>query len=55
MPEKDKQLLASYQQKFISGVKGAKVIDIKGSKHEIFGSTDEVLKEYYGYIFEFLE
>lgn len=55
LPEKDKQLLASYQQKFISGVKDAKVIDIKGSKHEIFGSTDEVLKEYYGHIFEFLE
>lgn len=55
LPEKDKQLLSSYQQKFISAVKGARVIDIKGAKHEIFGSTDDVLKEYYGDIFKFFE
>ena len=53
IPEKDKQLLASYQQKFISAVEGAKVVDIKGAKHEIFGSTDDVLKEYYRDIFKF--
>lgn len=54
LPEEDKQLLSEYQQKFISAVKNAKVTDIKGSKHEIFGSTDKVLEEYYRYIYEFL-
>lgn len=53
-PEEDKQLLAEYQDKFISAVADGKVVGIKGSKHEIFESTDEVLEEYYREIFEFL-
>lgn len=53
-PEEDKQLLAEYQDKFISAVSDAKVVDIKGSKHEIFGSANEILEEYYREIFRFL-
>lgn len=53
-PEEDKQLLSEYQDKFIAEVTDVKVVGIKGSKHEIFGSTDKVLEEYYRAIFGFL-
>ncbi len=52
-PEEDKQLLGEYTEKFAEKA-NVKIKKVKNSRHEIFMSSDEVLKWYYGEILEFL-
>lgn len=42
------------QEKFVRQVSGALLIPVKGTKHEIYMATDEVLRAYVGRILEFL-
>lgn len=51
-PEEDKQLLGEYTEKFASEAK-IKIKEVKSSKHEIFMSSDDVLKWYFEEILEF--
>lgn len=51
-PEEDKQLLGEYTDKFAEKAK-VKVKNVKSSRHEIFMSSDPVLKWYYEEILEF--
>lgn len=52
-PQEDRQLLEEYQDMFIERLQGARVVQTEGSKHEIFGSTDDVLEKYYEEILKF--
>lgn len=52
-PAEDKQLLSSYQDKFISLAKNVKVLQTENTKHEIFSSESETLEKYYKDIFDF--
>ena len=51
-PETDRQLLGEYTDKFAK-LAGAKVKDVRNSRHEIFMSGDETLKWYIEEILEF--
>ncbi len=51
-PEEDKQLLGEYTDKFAEKA-NAKIKNVKNSRHEIFMSSDEVLRWYYEEILEF--
>ncbi len=51
-PEEDRQLLGEYTNKFAEKA-GAEIKRVKNSRHEIFMSSDEVLRWYYGEILEF--
>ena len=53
--EIDNSVRKEYQPMFVSMVKDAKIKEIKGSKHEIYLSPNDVLEEYLTDIFEFLE
>ncbi len=53
-PEEDKQLLGEYTDKFASMAR-VKIKNVKGAKHEIFMSTDEVLEWYFEEITEFFK
>lgn len=52
-PEEDKQLLSSYTDLFAEKTK-TKVKNVRNSRHEIFMSSDEVLKWYYEEILDFI-
>ena len=52
-PEEDKQLLGSYTDLFAEKTE-TKVKDVKNSRHEIFMSSDHVLKWYYEEILDFI-
>lgn len=52
-PEEDKQLLSEYTDIFAHKV-GAKVKNVRDSRHEIFMSGDSVLKWYYEEILDFI-
>lgn len=52
-PEEDKQLLGSYTDLFAEKTK-TKVKNVKNSRHEIFMSSDNVLRWYYGEILDFI-
>lgn len=54
-PENDRQVLSSYQDKFAEKVADIEVKKIKGAKHEIFGSTNDVLEKYLSDILNFFE
>ncbi|MGN0469037.1 MAG: alpha/beta hydrolase [Acutalibacteraceae bacterium] len=54
-PESDRQVLSSYQDKFAEKVSDIQVKNIKGAKHEIFGSTNDVLEKYLTDILDFFE
>ena len=51
-PEEDKQLLGEYTDKFASMAR-VKVKRVQNARHEIFMSSDEVLRWYFGEIMEF--
>lgn len=53
-PQEDRQVLESWQDKFAEKVKSVRVVNIPGSKHEIFGSENKTLAIYYREIFDFL-
>lgn len=53
-PEEDKQLLGEYTDKFAEKA-DIKIKDVKNSRHEIFMSSDEVLRWYYEEILEFFQ
>lgn len=54
LPEQDKQLLSQYTKKFADDA-DIKIKNIKGSKHEIFMSGDDVLKHYIEDILDYFE
>lgn len=51
-PEEDKQLLGEYTDKFAEK-SHTKIKDVKNSRHEIFMSSDDVLRWYYEEILDF--
>ncbi len=53
-PEQDARVISSYQDKFVDKLNDARLVHIKNSKHEIFGTTNDVMKIYLDKIFEFL-
>lgn len=53
-PEQDARVLSPYQNKFVAKLNDAKLIYIENSKHEIFATTNDVMKIYLDKIFEFL-
>ena len=53
-PESDNRVISSYQNTFADKINDAKIVYIKGSKHEIFGTTNDVMQGYIEKIFEFL-
>lgn len=53
-PEHDAKVLSPYQNKFVAKLNDAKLVYIENSKHEIFATTNDVLKKYLDRIFEFL-
>lgn len=53
-PERDNKVISSYQNTFAEKVSGAQLVFVPGSKHEIFGTTNDVLRGYLDKIFEFL-
>ena len=54
-PEEDKKVISSYQDTFAQKVKNAKIVHIKGSKHEIFNTTNDVLEGYLNQVIEFFD
>ena len=54
-PESDNRVISSYQNTFADKINDAKIVYIKGSKHEIFGTTNDVMQGYIEKIFEFLD
>lgn len=54
-PEQDKKVISSYQDIFASKVADAEIIHVKGSKHEIFNTTNDVLEGYLNKIISFFE
>lgn len=53
-PQEDRQVLESWQDKFAEKVRAVRVVNIPGSRHEIFGSGNKTLEGYYREIFGFL-
>ena len=53
-PESDNRVISSYQNTFADKINDAQIVYIKGSKHEIFGTTNDVMQEYLDKIFDFL-
>ncbi len=53
-PEQDAKVISSYQDVFARKLAKAKLVHIMNSKHEIFATTNDVLKGYLDTIFEFL-
>ncbi|MBR3869053.1 MAG: alpha/beta hydrolase [Clostridia bacterium] len=53
-PERDNKVISSYQNTFAGKLSDAQLVFVPGSKHEIFGTTNDVLKGYLDSIFEFL-
>lgn len=53
-PEQDAKVISSYQDVFARKLSDAKLVHISNSKHEIFATTNDVLKIYLDKIFEFL-
>lgn len=53
-PENDNRVISSYQNKFVAKVNDASLVFVPNSKHEIFASTNDVLRTYLDKIFEFL-
>lgn len=51
----DNMVEAKAQRRFIDLLKDGQLVRIENSRHEIYMSTDDVLKEYYRRIFEFLQ
>lgn len=54
-PEEDKKVISSYQNIFAEKLSDAKLIHIKGSKHEIFNTTNDVLEGYLNEVISFFE
>ena len=53
-PESDNRVISSYQNIFAEKVSNAQLVYVPGSKHEVFATTNDVLKTYLDKIFEFL-
>lgn len=53
--ETDGSVKKEYQPEFVKMVNGAKIAEIKGSKHEIYLSPNDVLEVYLQKIFEFFD
>lgn len=54
-PERDNKVISSYQNTFAGKLSDAQLVFIPGSKHEIFGTTNDVLQGYLDKIFDFLD
>lgn len=54
LPEEDRQLLHSYTRDFAEEA-DIKIKEVKGSRHEIFMSSNEVLSWYIGQVLDFFE
>ena len=54
LPEEDRQLLHSYTRDFAEEA-DIKIKEVKGSRHEIFMSSNEVLLWYIGQVLDFFE
>ncbi len=54
-PEQDARVISSYQDVFARKLPKARIVHIMNSKHEIFATTNDVLKGYLDSIFEFLD
>lgn len=53
-PESDNRVISSYQNTFADKLSDAQLVCVPGSKHEIFGTTNDVLQGYLDKIFDFL-
>ena len=53
-PEQDARVISSYQDVFARKLAKAKIVHIANSKHEIFATTNDVMKGYLDSIFDFL-
>lgn len=53
--EKDHVVVAEAQRRYIAQLPAGRLVQIAGSKHEIFMSPDDVLTEYYCTMFDFCE
>lgn len=53
-PEQDARVISSYQDVFARKLPKAKLVHIQNSKHEIFATTNDVMKIYLDSLFEFL-
>lgn len=54
-PEQDKKVISSYQDIFASKLTDAEIIHVKGSKHEIFNTTNDILEGYLRDVITFFE
>lgn len=53
-PEQDARVISSYQDVFARKLAKARIVHIANSKHEIFATTNDVMKIYLDSIFDFL-
>lgn len=53
-PERDNKVISSYQNTFAEKLSDVQLVFVPGSKHEIFGTTNDVLAGYLDKIFDFL-
>ena len=53
-PERDSKVISSYQNTFADKLSDAQLVFVPGSKHEIFGTTNDVLQGYLDKIFDLL-
>ena len=53
-PESDNRVISSYQNTFADKLNDVQLVYVPGSKHEIFGTTNDVLQGYLDKIFDFL-